>query len=133
MDRWKIALLLISIAIVGIEIKTAISASGDYATMGYDEGRSADVWRVDSNGNFIPGTTDIRNIGSSSAKVANITIGGQMALESATATQLKTIVPISVGALIFNSSDNVLCVSSAAVVDSWVFVSSTTSNINCAQ
>lgn len=79
---------------------------------------------VDSSGNFIPTTTNVSSLGTSSLKFKNIYSAGQIGLQSVSSTTLASITPIAIGAMIYNSSYKSVCVSTSTSIGSFVFISS---------
>lgn len=70
---WLIILaIVVTLGFVGMKAGALIT---DYWDIG--------PWRVDSSGHFLPGTTGSYNIGSSSLKVANLTMNGDLAVGGA--------------------------------------------------
>lgn len=102
-------------------------ASADVACWGP---KSSEIC-VDSSGNIIPTTTATQSLGSSSLQFKNLQLsgsivaGGQIGLQSRTAAQIATLVPAAAGNLIYNSSNNNVCLSSGTGAGAWILLMST--------
>jgi len=59
-----------------------VAAQGDFWTSGYDSGNARSPWRVNSDGNLIPGADDTYDIGTSSSEVQDIYIDGTATIDT---------------------------------------------------
>ncbi|RLF26646.1 MAG: hypothetical protein DRN05_06740 [Thermoplasmata archaeon] len=73
--------IFLALSLVFWKITSVKSEPTDQATLGWDYANNTDTWRVDSSGNFIPGTDDNVSIGSSSKQVKNLYIDGTAYLD----------------------------------------------------
>lgn len=126
---------------------TAVAEQGDYATLGYSTPNGYSFWRVDSNGDLVPGADNTFDLGTAALSPANlfcdgtatiavlsvtgsVSVGGQLGLLNQTTTQMLTLTPAcpdaKAGCMIYSSTNKELCVSSGTAVGAWVQASTTT-------
>lgn len=104
---------------------TTLSASGaGYVAGEFTMGAAATKSTMTATGSLtMPGTLSASAVtagGTVTAATVNVSGSGQVLLGNATAAELATLVPGQAnGALIFNSTDQTICQSTAAVAGSW--------------
>lgn len=111
---------------------------------------SRDVWCVgvsgaevcvDSSGNFIPTTTNVSDLGTSSLKFKNVYVAGaysgatgvfsgQLGLQNISSTTLASTTPLAAGSLVFSTTYKVVCASTGTSVGSFISLSSITAVAN---